>query len=291
MEPYAYKILLVDDMRSNIETLCQALQDSYKVIIAKSGSAALEKAAKEMPDLILLDLLMPGLDGCAVLTALKESEATRAIPVIIITCLNSVENEEKGFHLGAVDYITKPFHKSVVKARIATHIRILEQIRIIEQLGLMDALTNIPNRRGFDNQLSMEWSRAIREKKPISLIIMDADYFKNVNDTYGHQYGDAVLKKLAEIIKSTVKRPGDFFARWGGEEFALLLPHTKLAGAIALAEAIRTNIEKSSKVTVSLGVTAALPTTESDLEEFVGQADQALYCAKESGRNQICVYD
>jgi diguanylate cyclase (GGDEF)-like protein len=231
---------------------------------------------------------MPDMSGFDVLSMLKETDNTNAIPVICITGLDSVENEEKGFILGAVDYITKPFHQSVVKARIATHLRIVEQMRIIEKLGLIDALTGIPNRRSFDSRLATEWSRAVREKSSLSMLIIDIDHFKNFNDSHGHQQGDIVLKRVAEIIKSTLKRPADFFARWGGEEFVALLPNTSSAGALKFAEAIRENIQNNSNVTASIGNSSIIPTPNDAIKDFIEHADKALYVAKASGRNRVC---
>ncbi|MCL2456830.1 MAG: diguanylate cyclase [Defluviitaleaceae bacterium] len=283
-----FNILIVDDERANIDVLSHMLKSDYKISIAKSGAQALERAKRDEPDLILLDIIMPDMSGFDVLSELKETENTNAIPVICITGLDSVEHEEKGFSLGAVDYITKPFHQCIVKARIATHLRIVEQMRIIEQIGLIDALTGIPNRRSFDNRLATEWGRAVREKSSLSMLMIDVDHFKKFNDDFGHQQGDLVLKKVAETIKTTLKRPGDFFARWGGEEFAALLPSTSSAGALRFAEAIRINIQTNSNVTVSIGNSSLIPTHDDKIKEFVEHADKALYVAKASGRNRVC---
>lgn len=303
------KILLVDDERTNLDVLCRILQSDddntgraalsdYRLIIAKNGPAALKKALRDKPDLILLDIIMPGMNGFEVLSVLKESELTRSIPVIVITGLDSVEDEEKGFQLGAVDYITKPFHKSLVKARVKTHLRIVEQMHIIEQLGLIDALTNIPNRRNFDSRLTAEWGSSIRENTPLSLLMIDVDHFKKFNDKYGHQKGDVVLKMVAHIINTSIRRSSDFAARWGGEEFVVLLPRTDLDGALDLAETIRMGIEQAAipgteteaelSVQVSIGVTSVMPFIESSMIDFVEQADKALYAAKAAGRNRVC---
>jgi diguanylate cyclase (GGDEF)-like protein len=291
-----FKILVVDDERPNLDVLNEMLKNDYRVIIAKSGAAALERAERDNPDLILLDIVMPGMDGFEVLASLKKSEKTMRIPVICITGLDNVADEEKGLAIGAVDYITKPFHRSIVLARIATHLRIVEQIRFIEQLGLYDALTKIPNRRSFDNHLATEWGRANREKTPISLLMVDVDHFKQLNDSYGHQHGDAVLQELAVVMKSVLKRAADFLARWGGEEFAVLLPQTDLKGAREVAEQIRAGVEAAgvycadatgTKTTVSVGVNAQRPVPETALEEFIHETDKRLYQAKEAGRNRI----
>jgi len=287
MKPNKFNILVVDDNRADLDVLCGILQAEYQVSIAKSGPVALELAARDKPDIILMDIILPGKNGFEVLSALKESEETLAIPVICITSLDSIEDEEKGLTLGAVDYIMKPFHKSIVKARINTHLRIAEQMRMIERLHAFDTLTELPNKRSFDKQMKMEWVRAAREHTPISMLVIDADRFKTINDKYGHQRGDEVLKELAVTIKSAIKRPADYFARWGGEEFTALLPNTELDGAMALAEEIRAKVEAESSVTVSIGVATVMPSAENSIDSLFSQADKAMYYAKQSGRNQV----
>jgi len=287
MEQNKFNILIVDDNQADLDELCDILQAEYRTVIATTGAEALEIAAQDKPDLILMDVILQGMSDFEVLSALKESKCTQSIPVICITSLNNVADEEKGLTLGAVDYITKPFHKSIVKARIKTHLRIVEQLRTIERLHSFDALTEIPNRKSFDKQLAAEWGRAVRAQAFISIIMIDADRFKAVNDKYGHQHGDMVLKELAATIKSAIKRPADYFARWGGEEFAALLPNTELDGAMALAEEIRAKVEAESSVTVSVGVATVIPSAEICVDDFFRQADQALYHAKQSGRNRV----
>ncbi len=297
MKPEEYKILIVDDSVMNLEVLSRILRpgadgggagNNYRVLIAKSGAAALEKATSEKPDLILMDIIMPGMNGFDVLHELKQSDITRHIPVIIITGLDGVADEERGFELGAVDYITKPFHTSLVRARVMTHLRIVEQMRIIERLSLTDTLTGLPNRRNFDNRLSVEWGRAIREGVALSMLMIDIDHFKRYNDTYGHQRGDIVLGVVAGAIQSHLKRAADLAARWGGEEFAVILPDTNAEGAQRVAEQIRRGIESSPLgVTVSVGGATMIPAIENDADELLRQADAALYDAKESGRNRV----
>jgi diguanylate cyclase (GGDEF)-like protein len=306
MERKEFKILIVDDSALNIESLKRILvtdggatQTTYAVITASSGREALDKAATERPDLILLDIVMPGIDGFEVLKRLKDNDLTRHMPVIIISGLYSEENEEKGFFYGAVDYIRKPFNKSIAQARIKTHLRIIDQMRIIERLSLVDPLTGIPNRRSFDNRMVMEFRRAFRDKTTLSLLMIDADRFKVFNDMYGHLQGDVALKSIALTINSAIRRPGDFLARWGGEEFVVLLPNTPFQGAFRVAEQIRESIEKAEvpgigdypplKITVSIGVATATPSSDNvSIEDLIGQADKALYTAKATGRNRVC---
>ncbi|MCL2705729.1 MAG: diguanylate cyclase [Spirochaetaceae bacterium] len=295
-----FTILITDDEKTNLDILGSILSPVYNLLIARNGLRALELAEEHKPDLILLDVLMPEMTGFEVIVKLKESSTTNNIPVIFITGLTSAEDEEKGFLLGAVDYITKPFKQAIVKARVNTHIRIVDQIRTIELIGLIDPLTKISNRRGFENRLNVEWNRAIREKTPISILVMDIDNFKGYNDTYGHQQGDAALKIFADISTKTLKRAVDFNARWGGEEFIILLPGTDINGATDVAERIRKNIEGvviptedgvETQVTVSIGLHSVIPTTcaVAQIEEFIKKADQALYKAKSSGRNRFVI--
>ena len=273
-----------------------AISWRYTIITATSGEEALAKAVTERPDLILLDIIMPGMDGFLVLTLLKESSTTQAMPVIIISGLSEEADEEKGFSLGAVDFITKPFKKSIALARIKTHLKIVEQMRIIEQLSMEDTLTGIHNRRRFDSHFAMEWSRSKRERTPISILMIDVDHFKNFNDTHGHQQGDVVLKTVAVTITSSLKRPADLAARWGGEEFAVVLPNTPLDGAVHVAEQIRAAVEgvriqgaggQVLSVTISVGVASATPDSAHTGEELIRQADAAMYEAKNAGRNRV----
>lgn len=291
-----FKILIVDDERSNITALSHILRSTYIVLAAKDGPSAIEAAKKNSPDLILLDIIMPGMSGFEVLAELKDSDLTRNIPVIFITGLDSIEDEETGLLLGAVDYITKPFHNAIVKLRVETHLKIIEQMRIIERLGMIDSLTDIPNRRSFDHQLNVEWNRAVREETSLSFIMLDIDKFKNFNDNYGHAHGDKVLKTVAKVILQSMRRPADFAARWGGEEFSVLLPDTGLDGALEVAENIRNNIEnvvipcsdgRDTKITVSIGVNSESPATGGSIDDFCAKADTALYSAKEAGRNIV----
>jgi len=291
-----FTILITDDEKTNLDILGSILSPMYNLLISRNGPRTLELAREHKPDLILLDVLMPGMSGFEVITKLKASEATNKIPVIFITGLTSAHDEEKGFFLGAVDYIAKPFNKAIVKARVNTHLRIVDQMRIIERIGLIDPLTKIPNRRGFETRLDAEWNRSFRERTPISLLLIDIDKFKNYNDTYGHQQGDAALIAFAEIASKALLRTSDFAARWGGEEFVILLPGSDMEGAEEVAERVRENVESAvipteegteTRMTVSVGVNSAVPGTETSIDDYIKVADQALYSAKEQGRNRV----
>lgn len=293
-----FSILVVDDEKSNIDVLNHILKSEYRILVAKSGESALKRAYDESPDLILLDVLMPDMSGFDVLTALKDTDETRNIPVIIITGLSGVKDEEKGFFLGAVDYITKPFNNSIVRARVKNHIQIVKQIRTIERLGTIDALTEIPNRRSFDTQILTEWGRALRDKTPLSLLMIDADDFKSYNDAFGHPQGDVLLQVICKVFSKCLRRATDFVARIGGEEFAVILPGTDLEGALIIAENIRSSIEKTeipsirdippTLITISIGCACIVPEKNDELSDFMQTADNMLYNAKRAGKNKTC---
>jgi diguanylate cyclase (GGDEF)-like protein len=292
-----FRILIIDDANTNLMVLNQILSPEYTVFTAKSGKEGLERVKSDRPDLILLDILMPDINGFEVLSILKKSHETMKIPVIIITGLSDEADEEKGFLLGAVDYITKPFNNPIVKARVRTHSQIVRQIRTIEQLGLIDGLTNIPNRRCFDDRIALEWRRAVREKSSLSFLMMDVDKFKNYNDTYGHPQGDTLLKTLAGIFAAAAKRSTDLAARLGGEEFGILLPETDQDAVLAVAERVRAAVEAIrvptadgetiTTATISIGAVSAIPDDKTSVKDFLALADQRLYTAKNTGRNRV----
>jgi diguanylate cyclase (GGDEF)-like protein len=296
-----YRILAVDDEKSNLMVLSGILSADYSIFTAKTGEEALSRAAEDPPDLILLDILLPGIDGFEVLRRLKASPDTRMIPVIIITGLQSDKDEERGLLLGAVDYIAKPFKNAIVIARVKTHIQIVHQFRMIERLGLIDPLTNIPNRRCFDDRMGIEWRRAVREGKRLSFLMMDVDKFKNYNDTWGHPQGDALLKAVSRIFAAAARRPGDLAARVGGEEFGVILPDADLKAAVKVAEDIRSRVERcripaadgktETHTTISIGVASLIPAPGMLVSDFISTADRRLYAAKEGGRNRICSED
>lgn len=294
-------ILIVEDSASNIMILTQMLIDDYIIYTAKNGYEAIELAQTYLPDVILLDIVMPGMDGYEVIIALKSQEKTKPIPVIFLTGLVNASDEEKGLVLGAADYITKPFHAAIVKLRVGNQIKLLEQIHTIERLSMIDQLTEMPNRRSFDSRMIAEWGRAIRDKTSVGVLAVDVDRFKIYNDTYGHRQGDIALQSIAKMFAAQLKRPGDFAARWGGEEFFVLLPNTDSFGAMEIAEQIRKSIEglsipgeggKPTKITISIGVNAQNPSTDpvDSLDLFIVNADKALYAAKKAGRNRVCYF-
>ena len=190
----------------------------YQVLLARDGAQALQLAQESMPDLILLDLLMPGLNGDEVLRRLREQVTTRETAVIIVSARNAVEDEEAGFALGACDYITKPFNPAIVRARVRAALQMVNQRKLLDKLAYIDSLTELPNRRRFEQILTSEWNRCARSGSPLSLAMVDVDFFKRFNDTFGHAHGDRVLRAVAQQVARHLRRATDLAARLGGEE-------------------------------------------------------------------------
>lgn len=282
-------ILIVDDEAINITALSHILKKDYTIYVEKDGIGCIEAAKELKPDLILLDVMMPAMDGFDVIVELKKDEETRHIPVIFVTGLNNSQDEERGFLRGAADYINKPFSAAVVKLRVRNQIQIINQLHTIQALSTTDELTGIGNRRYFYTQLETEWARSLRQQTPLSFIMLDLDKFKAYNDTHGHIRGDMALKEAARIIKESLTRAIDSVARWGGEEFAIILPDTDIRGAKKVSERIRKNIEASPiKLTASMGINCTIPHREGEtIESFVSATDKALYTAKSEGRNRV----
>jgi len=294
------RILIVDDDTSMLIELASILNQEYKIYTVKDGLSALEKASEVSPDLILLDVIMPDLSGFEVLNKLKENERTKDIPVLFITGATDSDAEIRGLAAGAVDYVHKPLNESLVKLRVRHQIQLLNQFRKIEHLSMSDQLTGLPNRRSFEMKINEEWDRASRELTPLSVMMVDIDHFKKYNDTYGHQQGDVALRTVAEMFTKALRRPSDFVARWGGEEFIILLPNTDSKGAYDVAEHVRQLAEdieilapdrSVTKLTVSIGVNTRLHGQSITLDKFVSWTDMALYTAKNKGRNKVCVYE
>lgn len=291
------KILIVDDAPINRKVLGELLKNEHMVIMAKSGEQGLEKAIQHIPDLILLDVMMPDMDGYEVLQRLKANPATMGIAVIFITGLDRPEDEARGLEMGASDYITKPFHATVVRARVALHLRLARQHRLLESLANIDALTEIPNRRQFDQTFIYECRRCARAACSLSIALLDVDFFKQYNDHYGHAMGDKALQGVASVLRYGLGRGGDMGARYGGEEFVVIMPDTDHIGAVAVAEKLRHDIEllalpheKSSVagvITVSIGVATVSGEQLACPEDILKLADERLYLAKASGRNKV----
>ncbi|WP_319577364.1 diguanylate cyclase [uncultured Desulfobacter sp.] len=292
------RILIVDDERYNIKVLSELLREEYKIMAAKSGEMALNAVhGPNPPDLILLDVMMPGLSGYEVCRKLKTDLRTMHIPVIFITSLDSTDDEAKGFELGAVDYIFKPFKPVIVKARVKTHIQLKRKTDLLDRLASIDGLTEISNRRSFDITLEKELRRIARSGAFLSLILSDIDFFKKYNDYYGHAQGDTCLRRVAKAVANCASRVADFPARYGGEEFAVILPGTDMDGAITLAEKIRTTVAElnishaastiADHVTLSLGVATVSGNRDISPVDLIMAADEFLYQAKKNGRNTV----
>ncbi len=290
------RILIVDDEMINIKVLIATLE-GFECIIAKNGKRALELSQSDVPpDLILLDVVMPEMTGHEVCVKLKSNPSTKDIPVIFITAKADVDEETKGLKMGAVDFIAKPFSPSIVQARVTNHLQLKIQRDMLLRLNVTDPLTGIANRRFFDDTLVYECNSAVRSQTLLSLIMIDIDYFKEINDTEGHLFGDDCLQKIAKELSRSVTRSTDLVARYGGEEFVVVLPVTDSQGAYAIADIMRKNIEnlvfsfKSSdrKITISLGVGTLSRSDGLDPEKLIETADKKLYEAKQSGRNKVC---
>lgn len=312
-------IVIVDDTPDNLRLLAGILKErGYKVRPAPSGARALATIRKDPPELILLDIMMPEMDGYEVCKRLKSDESLRDIPVIFLSALHEVLDKVKAFKAGGVDYISKPFQVEEVLARVSTHLTIraqqmalelqneelikkntliMEQSKELEVLASKDPLTGLSNRRDFFRKARDEEKRSSRTNRHFSLIVMDIDHFKKVNDTYGHDCGDAVLKGVARGLEQTL-RVQDVVARWGGEEFACLLPETEMDGARHVADKIRRNIEdmrhgcgsvSAVSITVTIGI--CLCDGSCSIEECIRRADAALYKGKEQGRNRVVEWE
>ena len=295
------RILIVDDAMENIQILHQLLREEHDVLFALSGEKALEIAQNQLPDLILLDAVMPGMDGYAVCRALRASAILSAIPIIFVTALNQPENETQALEAGAVDFITKPFNAAVVRARVRSQLTIKRQADAMRELSLTDTLTGVANRRSFNDTMESEWRRCARDGVAMAVIMADIDHFKDYNDTYGHQAGDLCLQQVSAAMRRCAVRPPDLLARYGGEEFIVLLPQETREGAEVVAQrildevrALRIAHAKSSVgpyVTVSLGMASVMPTEGMDASALIRAADALLYRAKHTGRDRYCASD
>jgi diguanylate cyclase (GGDEF)-like protein len=296
-----YRLLMMDDEPLNIQTLYRAFATDHQVFIATTGEQALALCASKHPDLVLLDVEMPGMDGYEVCRRLKADAATREIPVIFVTAHNDEASEAIALDAGAVDFITKPINPRIVRARVRTHLTLKRQSDLLRQWVYTDGLTGVRNRRYFDERLQEEWGRARRDRTELSVLMLDVDFFKRFNDHYGHQAGDECLRRIATTLKGGLKRQGDLVARYGGEEFVCLLPNTALQGAMHLAATLCRRVQEqniphadssiASMVTISVGVCSVSGRVACPVEELVRGADAQLYRAKSLGRNRSCGTD
>ncbi len=307
------QVLIVEDSRTQAEWLAEVLsREGHQVQVAPDGEEALRRIHGEPPDLVLLDLVLPDMDGLEVLRAVKARSEEQFIPVILLSVKGDLDSRVAGLRNGADDFLAKPFADAEIQARVAAMLRIKslqDQLRsakaALEQLSVTDGLTGLYNHRHFEDRLREEFRRCQRYGDPVALLMLDLDHFKNVNDRYGHPFGDRVLRETAELLKSSVRQP-DICARYGGEEFAIILPKTHLQGALVVAErvfkalrqktypvpAIGPALDRSSvlRVTASAGL-AFYPSKDVTAQEsLVRFADEALYRAKREGRDTICLH-
>lgn len=294
-------ILVVDDSRVSQTYLMQILQDEYVIHAAASGIEAIQIAKVARPDIILLDIVMPQMDGYEVFAALREAGETKDIPVIFITSLGQASDEERGLRLGAVDYIFKPYNPVIVKLRISVQFKIIEQMRTINELSMMDAVSKLPNRRYFDKRLREEWQRAKNENRQLGILMMDLDKLRTYNAIYGYNQGDVCLLAIAGIIsENALLSPGDLAARWAYGGFVVLVQNASGGEINTIGENIRRAVEQAviitdsgenTNVTISIGANSVFPASEDcSIEQFISKADSALYLAKELGRNQVVVH-
>lgn len=292
------KILIVDDKESNVEMLMAVLGDEGYRVHGLSNSLEVSDIVRELsPDLILLDIMMPEKDGLTVCSELKRSPEHQDIPVIFLTARDQTEDVVRGFEHGASDYLTKPVNTAELLARVKTHITLRLQSRELKALAEKDGLTGVANRRKFDSFLQYEFDRCRMEQIPLSLLMIDIDFFKDYNDNYGHLAGDDALKKVANTIGACVYINRGLIARYGGEEFAVVLPDTDLASAKGIAENMRRSVEElgiihgtghaSDIISVSIGAADSVTIGSSNMADLIAAADRQLYLAKEAGRNII----
>ena len=290
------KILIVDDSLLQATQLKAIIEDEYDVAIAQTAEEGLRRASDEDFSLILLDVVMPDMDGFTLLKKLQEEIITQNVPVILITSLADAVNEQRGLVLGAVDYITKPYIPLIVKARVDTHIKLHKYRRQIEEQSMTDQLTGVANRRRYDRYSLSKWHEAARLQAPFSICMFDIDHFKMYNDTFGHPAGDKVIAAIAKTISSHLQRSTDFVARYGGEEFVALSMGDPSEKSFQHLQKVRQAIEDlhiphnptvSEWVTVSIGGVTVIPETRGVYDVYLKIADTMLYDAKKNGRNQV----
>jgi len=320
-------ILIVDDSRLSRHIIKSILKTAgyTDIIVAESAHEAFkildhkgQEGADSKIDLILMDIEMPGIDGIEACQRIKTNKRYEDIPIIVVTAFDKTDKLDAAFSSGAMDYIAKPVNEVELVARVRSALRLKQEIdgrkareqelieikrqleeanKLLMRIALLDGLTGVANRRHFEEVLNNEWKRALRRNMPLSLLMIDIDFFKLYNDTCGHLAGDECLKKVAKKIKANLKRAGDLAARYGGEEFAVILPDTDARGAAVVAERIRQGIVNlkiihpashvSKYVTVSLGGAAVIPSPNSSPQQLISVADKALYQAKQGGRNRV----
>jgi diguanylate cyclase (GGDEF)-like protein len=301
--PTTASILIVDDNPVAAAALAESLDPDLEIVIVHDGYEAIRQVCSgRAPDLVLLDVEMPGMDGYETCRELQSRRPTEAVPILFVTSEDDPAAEARALELGAVDYIVKPVNPVTVRARVRAHLRLHRRTSMLHDLIGRDPLTELPNRRRFDEALREECRRCERVGAPLSVVFIDVDYFKRFNDTFGHGSGDDCLRRVATALRESLSRAGDLVARYGGEEFVALLPETDRDGAGAVARRFRAAVEAldipnpssavEAHVTISVGaVTATADGLPTDGQELLKAADRVLYLAKEAGRNRIAQGD
>lgn len=292
------RLLVVDDQPANVQALYRLFSADHQVLMATTGEQGLRVCVEQQPDLVLLDVVMPGMDGYQVCAMLRADPATRDIPVIFVTGETDDDAQTRGLEAGAVDFIFKPIKPLIVRARARTHLTLKAQSDLLRDWVYIDGLTRIANRRFFEERAAAEWARAVRQGSPMAALMIDVDHFKAFNDAQGHLAGDECLKRVASELKAVLKRPTDLLARYGGEEFVCLLPDTDLDGAMGVAAHMRSALERaaiphgtspvSPFVTVSIGACIKPGEVVASIGALLREADAQLYIAKSRGRDRAC---
>ncbi|MBA4490203.1 diguanylate cyclase [Paracoccus sp. S1E-3] len=290
-------VMIVDDEIANIELIGAMLEEDYEILFARSGEQAIGIAKKTSLDLILLDVMMPGLDGYETCRRLKKDPDLANVPVIFTTGLDATEAEIEGLSAGAIDYVTKPVQPASLRRRVGNHIGMKQMRDQLASLALVDPLTGLGNRRMLETLFAEEMTRVARAQEHLSIILVDIDYFKQFNDFYGHLEGDDCLRAVAAGLGGAMRRGGDLCARYGGEEFACVLPCTDLDGAMHLAEMLRARVEAlaiphrgsscAQVVTISAGVCSSRCAPGMTMSRWFEEADRLLYQSKSAGRNRV----
>jgi diguanylate cyclase (GGDEF)-like protein len=308
-EPSSLILLIDDDNFTRTQIRLFLEKENFQVVEASNGQEGLDAYQRLHPDLVLLDAVMPIMDGFECCTRMRSLPRSNHTPTLIITGLEDQKSVDRAFAAGAADYVTKPIHWAVLRQRVRRLIhqsQLYQQLeaanRMLQHLASVDSLTQVANRRQFDDHLHQEWERMSREQSSLSIILCDIDFFKLYNDAKGHQAGDNCLMHIAKAIAAAVSRPNDLAARYGGEEFVAILPNTNVSEAICVANNIRAGIAAlklphpnskiSSYITLSMGIAAVSLACDPGLlpENLVAAADQALYEAKAQGRDRYCIH-
>lgn len=299
------RILVVDDDAANLRLVAETLDGShYQLETASDGIEAIERVKQSPPDLMILDVMMPKMNGLEVCRIVKSLSTDSFIPIILVTIKGDVDSKVTGLKLGADDYLAKPYNPLELRARVASMLRIKAlqdkvnaKRRELEALSMTDDLTGLFNHRAMQQRLRDEFVRAQRYNEPLSVLMIDVDHFKQVNDRHGHLFGDHVLAELARVIEASV-REIDVCARYGGEEFMVILPQTHFTGSLLVAERVWRAVSKHGfqndgvhhRITISIGISFYPNKNVHGVEQLIGFADEALYQAKRSGRDRICLY-